>query len=165
MNNNSIKNFQKGLYEYYLQTNKDGDSLSFESFVDAIKEYKNRDDKFIVYVGYGINDTNKDKILYVGTTIQYPISRWYYHIIHGNNLIFKEVFRFNNKDQMLEKEFELINKYHPKKNKITDRPQNYNVKLTDEELERRIGNPEWCQSCFKRRVSKGYTICWACSRF
>lgn len=26
----------------------------------------------------------------------------------------------------------------------------------------RVGNSQWCQSCLKRRVNKGYTQCWYC---
>ncbi|MCH3951994.1 hypothetical protein [Leuconostoc mesenteroides] len=32
------------------------------------------------------------------------------------------------------------------------------------ELSDRIGNNEWCQSCFKRRVNKGYSQCLFCQR-
>lgn len=32
------------------------------------------------------------------------------------------------------------------------------------ELSDRIGNNEWCQSCLKRRVNKGYSQCFFCQR-
>lgn len=28
----------------------------------------------------------------------------------------------------------------------------------------RVGNDEWCQSCLKRRVNKGYSQCFFCQR-
>lgn len=73
--------------------------------------------------------------------------------------------RFDNEKDMLDKEYELICKYHPSCNTIKDRPQNYNVPLTKEELESRKGNPEWCQCCLKRRVKPGYKYCYNCSRY
>lgn len=149
--------FKRLLYDYYKSKQK-GD-LSYEDFFDLLTEYKGRKDKYIVYVG-----KKNNKIVYVGTTIRYPISRWFYHKQHGKDFDFEEVFRFNNQDDMLSKEFELIKQYRPIYNKITRRKQNLNVALTKEELENRKGNPEWCQCCFKRRVNKGYTYCFACGR-
>ena len=112
----------------------------------------------MVYFGY-----SRGKVVYVGTTIQHPYSRWYYHSMHGKSFEFKEEFRFDNERDMLDKEYEMIQKYHPMYNKIVDRKQNLNVPLTLEELENRKGNPEWCQCCLKRRVNRGYKYCYFCS--
>lgn len=157
--------FQRGLYEYYQSTLNEGDTVcSFEDFIDMLTSYKERKDKFLVYVGYSRNDKEHKKIVYVGTTIQFPLARWYYHKEHGKNLDFVEYCRFDNENDMLAKEYELICKYRPSKNTIKNRRQNYNVALTSEELESRKGNPEWCQCCLRRRVSPGYTYCYNCSR-
>lgn len=157
----SLIKFQKDLYDYYRSID-DSNNLSFNDFIDMIKEYKSRKDKFVVYLGR--SRKNKDKISYVGTTIQYPLSRWFYHKTHNHNFIFEIAFRFDNEREMLDKEFELIQKYHPSANKITNRPQNYNVELTQDELNKRKGDPEWCQCCLKRRVNKGYRYCYYCSK-
>lgn len=159
----SFADFQRGLYEYYKRNLSDGDGvLSYDDFFDMISDYKNRNDKFLVYLGYSRKDKEHKKVVYVGTTIQYPLSRWYYHKIHGKNLEFVEYCRFDNEKDMLAKEYELICKYNPS---IKDRLQNYNVPLTSEELESRKGNPEWCQCCLKRRVRLGYSLCYNCSNF
>ena len=92
------------------------------------------------------------------------MARWYYHKTHGKDLVFVEYKRFDNEKDMLDLEFELIQKHHPSCNTITSRRQNYNVALTAEELESRKGNPEWCQCCYRRRVNKGYTYCMYCER-
>lgn len=159
-----IHKFKKDLYDFYLK-NKQGDdaTLSFDDFFDMIKKYKERKDKYLVYVGYSKKDAECKKIIYVGTTIQYPLSRWFYHKTHKKDLVFKEFQRFDNPQDMLDKEFELIQKFHPSLNKITNRKQNFNTPLSLKELEERKGNPEWCQCCLKRRVSKGYKYCYFCS--
>lgn len=46
---------------------------------------------------------------------------------------------------------------------IQQRRQNLNVKLTQEELNKRKGSSQWCQKCLKRRVNKGYTHCMRCN--
>ncbi len=153
--------FQKKLYYHYKKVTKE--PLNFHEFMDELKAYKKREDKFLVYVGYSKKDKNQERIVYVGTTIQYPLSRWYYHKIHGKDLVFKEYCRFTNEQDMLDKEFELIQKYRPSCNKIKSRKQNYNVELSAEELENRRGNPEWCQCCLRRHVSPGYKYCYYCS--
>lgn len=161
-----FQEFQKGLYEYYKSNLPEGEEvLTFDDFLDLLSDYKNREDKFLVYVGYSRKDKEQKKIIYVGTTIQFPLSRWYYHKVHSKNLNFVEYCRFDNEKDMLDKEYELICKYHPSCNTIKDRPQNYNVPLTKEELESRKGNPEWCQCCLKRRVKPGYKYCYNCSRY
>lgn len=162
-----LKGFQNELYRYYIKhTQTDGNShqLSFSEFIDIMTEYKERKDKYLVYVGYSKKDKEKKNIIYVGTTIQFPLSRWYYHKTHGKDLVFVEYKRFDNQKDMLDLEFELIQKHHPSCNIITSRRQNYNVALTAEELESRKGNPEWCQCCYKRRVNKGYKYCMYCER-
>lgn len=155
-----FKQFQLGLYEYYKQ--KENGELSYDSFYDMVSDYKYRKDKYVVYIGR--SKKNHDNICYIGTTIQYPLSRWYYHKTHHHDFNFEIAFRYDNEKDMLDKEYELIQKYHPSANKITSRPQNYNVPLTTEELESRKGNPEWCQCCLKRRVNEGYRYCYYCSR-
>jgi hypothetical protein len=149
--------YQKGLYGYYkkrVDTPKD-----YESFLQEVKDYTRRKDKYIVYFGYA-----NGKVVYVGTTIQHPYSRWYYHSTHGKPFEFKEEFRFDNEQDMLNKEYEMIQKYHPRHNKIVSRKQNFNVELTQEELDSRMDNPEWCQCCLKRRVNRGYRYCYYCSK-
>ena len=149
--------YQKGLYGYYkkrVDTAKD-----YESFLQEVKDYTRRKDKYIVYFGYA-----NGKVVYVGTTIQHPYSRWYYHSMHGKPFEFKEEFRFDNEQDMLNKEYEMIQKYHPRHNKIINRKQNLNVELTRQELDSRKGNPEWGQCCLKRRVNRGYRYCYYCSK-
>ena len=153
--------FQKMLYYHYRKVTKK--PLNFHEFMEELKAYKNREDKYLVYVGYSKKDKNQERIVYVGTTIQYPLSRWYYHKIHGKDLVFKEYCRCTNEQDMLDKEFELIQKYRPSCNKIKLRKQNYNVELSAEELDNRRGNPEWCQCCLRRHVSPGYKYCYYCS--
>ena len=162
----SFDKFKQGLYDYYCsESAKDGVSpLSFDAFYDEVTAYKERKDKYLVYVGYSRKDKERKRIIYVGTTIQYPLSRWFYHKTHGKNLVFKEYCRFDNENDMLEKEYELIQRYRPSCNKITSRKQNFNVMLSAKELESRKGNPEWCQCCLTRRVSPGYKYCYFCSR-
>jgi hypothetical protein len=157
----SWKSFQKGLYDYYCS--KTENPKSVEEFLNEIVEYKDRKDKYIVYFGYSKKDKDHKTPIYVGTTIQHPMSRWYYHSTHGKDLDFVEMFRFNNSEEMLEKEYELIKKYHPSCNKITKRKQNLNVELTPEVIESRKGSDEWCQCCYRRRVNKGYRYCYYCS--
>lgn len=159
-------NFKQALYDHYCsESAKEGVSpLSFDAFFDMVTAYKDRKDKYLVYVGYSRKDKECKRIIYVGTTIQYPLSRWFYHKEHGKNLQFKEYCRFDNEVDMLAKEYEMIQKYRPSCNKIKSRLQNFNVVLTTEELESRKGNPEWCQCCLKRRVSPGYKYCYFCQR-
>lgn len=166
MRNYSLLKFQQALYKHYCRVQEEGGimPLSFDDFVDMLAEYKQRKDKYLVYVGYSRKDTEKEHIVYVGTTIQYPLSRWYYHKTHGKNLVFEEYKRFDNEKDMLDLEFELIKRHHPSCNNITHRRQNFNAPLSAEEIGSRIGNPEWCQCCLKRRVNKGYKYCMWCSK-
>lgn len=154
--------FKKTLYNEYQ---KQGGELGFEDFFDLVTQYKDKEDKFVVYVAYNKKSKETDsKIIYVGTTTQYPLSRFVYHKLHGKDFRFEIVCRFDNEKDMLDKEFELIQKYKPRYNKRIKAPQNYNVPLSQEELDLRKGNPEWCQCCLRRRVSKGYERCYYCSR-
>lgn len=114
---------------------------------------------YTVYQGL-LNNT----IVYIGTTIQRPENRFRWHRNNGKRLHFEVLFQYDNEADMLTKEFELIKKYSPKLNKITHRKQNLNAKLSQEELEARKGNKEWCQCCLKRRVNAGYKNCYYCSK-
>lgn len=157
----SWKSFQKGLYDYYCS--KTENPKSIEEFLNEIVEYKDRKDKYIVYFGYSKKDKDHKTPIYVGTTIQHPMSRWYYHATHGKDLDFVEMFRFDNSDDMLDMEYRMIQMYHPSCNKITKRKQNFNQVLTPEVLESRKGDTEWCQMCLRRHVRPGYKFCWYCS--
>ena len=156
--------FQEKLYKYYLSVSNKPECKTFEEFIDMLSAYKERKDKYVVYFGYSKENKDHKKPDYVGTTIQFPIARWFYHKTHGNDLDFEVKFRFDKSDDMTGKEFEMIRKYHPKRNKITEREQNFNQKLTPEILESRKGDPHWCQCCYRRRVHPGYKYCYYCER-
>lgn len=155
------EDFQKNLYKYYCKNTSN--PLPKNEFEEEIKKYKERKDKYIVYFGYDKKDVNHNKVLYIGTTIQIPISRWFYHSTHGKDLYFEEKYRFDNAEDMLRTELEMIQKYHPSLNKITSRKQNLNAKLSKEQLDSRIGNPCWCQKCLRRHVRVGYKYCLYCN--
>lgn len=114
--------------------------------------------KFYVYKG-----ELKGSIVYIGTTIQNPKNRFRWHRSNGKDFDFTVLYSFDNQREMLDLEFELIKIHKPKYNKITHRRQNFNVKLTEEQLAERVGDDEWCQSCLKRRANKGYKRCMYCS--
>lgn len=114
---------------------------------------------FYVYKGTG---RKSKKMVYIGTTIQVPKERFRWHKHNGKNLIFEVIKVCENADEMLDLEYKLIQRYRPDMNKITKRKQNLNVALTDEILKLRENNVEWCQSCLKRRVNKGYSVCYFC---
>lgn len=107
---------------------------------------------FHVYFGY---DKKSGKLVYIGTTIQKPADRWRWHKHNGKDLNFELHKTCESADEMLTMEFELINKHKPKLNNITHRKQNLNVKLTKEQLGKRVGDKEWCQCCLKRRAKNG----------
>lgn len=114
--------------------------------------------------GYTVYSGWKDgKLQYIGTTIQKPSDRFRWHKHNGKDLKFIIEKQFNNEDEMLDYEFELIKKHRPPMNNITHRKQNLNKRLTPDAVEARRGNAEWCQSCLKRRVNKGYSKCYRCS--
>lgn len=102
------------------------------------------------------------KIVYIGTTIQKPEDRFRWHKHNGKDFNFQVLEQFDNSEDMLNREFELIQQLKPKFNKITKRRQNLNVKLTSVELNKRVGQIGWCQSCLKRRTSPGYSKCMYC---
>lgn len=114
--------------------------------------------KYTVYEG-----RKNSKLVYIGTTIQNPRDRFRWHKYNGKDLDFKVLHQYDNKENMLDKEFELIEKFKPSMNKIKHRKQNLNKKLFKKELNSRIGDSEWCQSCLKRRVNRGYKKCRWCS--
>lgn len=114
--------------------------------------------KYSVYEG-----RKNGALLYIGTTIQDPYDRFRWHRANGKRLDFKVLFRFDNEKEMLDKEFELIQRYKPRLNKISHRRQNLNARLTEDELKRRKGDQKWCQCCLKRRVNAGYRHCYWCS--
>jgi hypothetical protein len=102
-------------------------------------------------------------IVYIGTTIQKPADRFRWHKANGKPLRFTVLQQFDNPDDMLTEEHRLIKKHQPHLNKITHRRQNLNVALTQEQLDSRKGDSEWCQCCLKRRVNKGYSRCMRCA--
>src|SRR5574343_537991 len=103
------------------------------------------------------------KIVYIGTTIQIPEDRFRWHKYNGKDFRFTVLHQFDNEKEMLDKEYELIKLYNPRYNKIKHRKQNLNVKLTQEELNKRIGDKNWCQKFLKRQVNSGYKYCYYCS--
>ena len=104
-----------------------------------------------------------NNIVYIGTTIQKPSDRFRWHKHNGKHFTFTVLHQFDNSEQMLEKEYDLIKLHDPKYNKIKHRKQNLNKKLSNDDLDKRKGDKNWCQSCLKRRVNKGYKFCRWCS--
>ncbi|WP_433886923.1 GIY-YIG nuclease family protein [Pseudomonas vranovensis] len=103
------------------------------------------------------------QVVYIGTTIQKPEDRFRWHKANGKPFKFTVVRTFDNSQEMLAEEFRLIQKYKPKFNKIVHRQQNFNGKLSTDQVQERVGLAGWCQSCFKRRVNPGYAACRFCS--
>lgn len=101
-------------------------------------------------------------LVYIGTTMQQPKDRFRWHKANGKDLKFTVLFTYKCHKAMLAKEFELIQQFKPVLNKIVHRKQNLNVKLTQAEVQSRVGLVEWCQSCLKRRVNAGYSKCRWC---
>lgn len=101
------------------------------------------------------------QIVYIGTTIQEPAARFRWHKSNGKPFAFTVLSRYDNADEMLAEELRLILLHKPKHNKRIK--QNLNVRLTSDQLALRKGDSEWCQSCLKRRTSKGYTFCMYCN--
>jgi hypothetical protein len=114
---------------------------------------------FYIYKGL---DKKTKELVYIGTTVQVPNDRFRWHKANGKDLIFEVIKICENQTDMLDLEYDLIKKYNPKLNKITNRKQNYNVALTKSEIELRKGNNEWCQKCLTRRVNSGYNFCYYC---
>jgi hypothetical protein len=131
--------------------------------IDLFKSAKKRDSRldvkaFTVYKGFDASDI----LVYVGTTTQKPKDRFRWHKHNGKDLRFEIVEQFDNETDMIELEFQLIKDLKPLLNKITHRRQNLNKKLTQAELDARIGDKAWCQSCLRRRVNPGYAKCMRC---
>lgn len=116
---------------------------------------------YSVYLG---KDKNTGIVVYVGTTIQKVKDRWRWHKHNGKDLNFTLFRECNNEEEMLQLELRLISELKPSLNKITHRKQNLNTKLDVSTLEARKGNKEWCQCCLKRRVNKGYSVCYYCPK-
>ena len=114
---------------------------------------------FTVYKG-----ERNGEIVYIGTTVQEPSARFRWHKANGKPLDFTVLEQFDNPEDMIEMEYQLIKEHSPRLNKIRHRRQNLNVRLTEGELQSRVGSNEWCQSCLKRRVNKGFSVCLRCSR-
>lgn len=102
-------------------------------------------------------------LVYIGTTIQKPTDRFRWHKANKKPFNFEVIAQFDNPEEMLNLEFELIKQYNPKFNKIKHRKQNLNRRLDDTILNSRKGSKEWCQKCLKRRVNIGYQYCYNCS--
>ena len=116
---------------------------------------------FYVYKGF---DKQTNELVYIGTTIQVPSERFRWHKYHEKDLNFEVIKNCETQEEMLNLEFSLIKELKPKLNKITKRKQNFNKKLSEEELNQRIGDKSWCQKCLKRHVNKGYKFCYYCSK-
>ena len=112
-----------------------------------------------VYVG----KNSRGQVVYVGTTTQDdPRKRFYRHKQDGKKCKFKILKECESLEHMLQEEFRLIQELKPKLNKRINVPQNHNRKLTQEELQARVGQNEWCQGCLKRRVRTGRKTCSHC---
>lgn len=144
----------------YKNKNKNSRSKKIEKSLDSFMDDDNKDKKRNYYVYQG-RDKKTGEIVYIGTTVQVPNARFRWHKANGKNLNFNVLFEFDNPDDMLQKELDLIKELKPKLNKITNRKQNLNVKLTNERLNKRVGDKEWCQSCLKRRARVG-NVCGYC---
>jgi len=116
---------------------------------------------FYLYKGMS-KEIDGKRLLYIGTTIQIPADRFRWHKANGKDFRFEIIKICKDQNEMLDTEFKLITKYHPRYNKITKRKQNFNKKLSDEEKYSRVHDKEWCQCCLTRRVNKGYTHCYYC---
>jgi len=124
---------KKVIRAYKLSCVRDG-ALSVNSLND-IPKITNR--TYTVYSG-----SKKGKIVYIGTTIQKPKERFRWHKYNGKDLNFEILYQFTTEEEMLDKEFELIQQLKPWMNKIRHRKQNLNAKLTEQTIERRIGDKE-----------------------
>lgn len=130
--------------------------------LDKLCETKSITEKgFYVYQGLAKRGR---KLLYIGTTVQVPKDRFRWHKYNGKDLRFEVIAICNDSDSMINLEFELIQKHKPPLNKIVKRKQNLNRKLTEEQLQARVGDKDWCQSCLRRRVSKGHSHCLWCEK-
>lgn len=102
-------------------------------------------------------------LVYIGTTIQEPATRFRWHKANGKDFQFTVLSQHATADEMLDEEFRLIQLHKPRYNKITKRRQNLNAKLDPTVLElRAVSGSGWCKVCLKRRVNKGYSKCMYC---
>lgn len=104
------------------------------------------------------------ELVYIGTTTQIPSRRFSWHKSNGKDFVFKVLKNCKDAEEMLDEEFRLICLLKPKYNKIRTRKQNLNSRLTPDEIEKRKGDKEWCQSCLKRRTNSGYEYCYYCKK-
>ena len=114
-----LSNYQ----DEYKRKKVDVKQKPLDSFLDDVVE---NDRIYSVYKG---ENKSTGELVYIGTTIQKPEARFRWHKSNGKDLNFTVIHKYDNADEMLEKEFELIKQLTPKLNKITKRPQNLNVKL------------------------------------
>lgn len=113
--------------------------------------------KITVYKGL-----KNGNIVHIGITTQIPSVRFRTHEKRKLIDTFEVISEFNSVEEALQLEKELILKYKPIYSKRIK--QNDNRKLSKNSLESRKGHPEWCQSCLRRRVSKGYKKCLWCTK-
>ena len=113
----------------------------------------------IYKVYYGFDGLGN--IVYIGSTVQSMDDRARWHKANGKDLRFKVVKTFDTAEEMIAYESAKIKQHQPKLNRR--KVVGFNRKLTPEQLQSRVGNNEWCQSCLKRRVNAGYNKCFYCS--
>tara|TARA_R110001606_G_scaffold385158_1_gene548547 strand:+ start:37738 stop:38385 length:648 start_codon:yes stop_codon:yes gene_type:complete len=147
-------------YQKFYKKNKEGKKPEVKNNLDSFMDNDTVKENKVYSVYKGMHKTSGE-IVYIGTTVQLPKNRFRWHKSNGKDLNFKVIHKFDNSNDMLQKEFKLIKELKPKLNKITSRPQNLNVKLTSAELEKRVNDKEWCQSCLRRRARKGL-LCGYC---
>lgn len=140
-------------YQEFYKKNKENKKKPVKVNLDSFMDVPTKQEKRIYSVYKGMHKTSGE-IAYIGTTVQLPKNRFRWHKSNGKDLNFKVIHEFDNADDMLKKEFELIKSLKPKLNKITSRSQNLNVKLTKLELDKRVNDEEWCQSCLRRRAKQ-----------
>lgn len=104
----------------------------------------------------------KGEIVHIGITTQDPKVRFRTHEKRKLIESFEVIAEFEDVADALSLERELIEEYNPKYSKRLK--QNDNRKLAAAQVKDRVGNKEWCQKCLKRRVNKGYKICFYCSK-
>ena len=105
---------------------------------------------------------SKGEIVHIGITTQDPKVRFRTH--EKRKLIerFEVIEEFEDVADALLFERKLIEEYNPKYSKRLK--QNDNRKLASTVVNGRVESKDWCQKCLKRRVNKGYKICFYCSK-
>lgn len=103
----------------------------------------------------------KGEIVHIGITTQDPRTRFRTH--EKRHLIdnFEVITAFDTVEEALALEKKLVLQYKPKYSKRIQ--QNDNREKTAQEIQKRKGDSEWCQQCYRRRTSRGYRICYWCS--